>query len=148
MSQKEIKLMDMRPYILRMWWQYLEAQDLDPQILVQVGDDLKVNVPRQYVKNGVITLKLCLRSVRDLQLGDEQVTFYTRFAGKDTYCFVPIDNIRMINSAVAPQLGCGFPPVELFQEGVAGVAQDNSGTKPEPPEPPKPPRRNHLRVVK
>lgn len=147
MSEKEIKLADMRPYILRMWWQYLEAHDLDPQILVQVGDDLKVNVPRQYVQNGVITLKICLRSVRDLQLDDEQVTFYTRFGGKDTYCFVPIDNIRLINSAVAPQVGCSFPPLTAPLEGVVGDAHITMGEKPETPEPPKP-RGGHLRVVK
>ena len=147
MSQKEIKLTDMRPYILRMWWQYLEDQGLDPQILVQVGDDLKVNVPRNYVKDGVITLKLCLRSVRDLNLDDEQVTFYTRFAGKDTYCFIPIDNIRLIHSAIAPQVGCTFPPATAPTAGVVGDTHITVGEKPQPPEPSKP-RGGHLRVVK
>lgn len=147
MSQKEIKLTDMRPYILRMWWQYLEDQGLDPQILVQVGEDLRVNVPRTHVKDGVITLKLALRCLRDLKLGDEQVTFYTRFAGKDTFCFIPLDNIRLIHSAIAPQVGCAFPPLMAPTEGVVGDAHITMGEKSEPPEPPKP-RANHLRVVK
>ncbi len=147
MSQKEIKLTDMRPYILRMWWQYLEDQGLDPQILVQVGDDLKVNVPRTHVKDGVITLKLALRCLRDLKLDDDQVTFYTRFAGKDTYCFIPLDNIRLIHSAIAPHVGCAFPPLMAPPEGVVGDAHITMGEKPEPPQPPKP-RANHLKVVK
>lgn len=110
-----------RPYLLRAIYDWVVDNGCTPHLLV-AADEPGVQVPRQYVKNGVIVLNVAPGAVRDLRLGDERVEFSARFAGTPHQIVVPIAAVQAI---YARENGQGL---------VLGESGDESGGR--PPEPP------------
>jgi stringent starvation protein B len=128
-------MIPMRPYLLRAIHEWLLDNNLTPYLLVNAQGD-NVAVPREYVKDGQITLNLSPSAIKSLHIDNEWLSFHARFSGKSQEVFVPIQAVLAIFAKEDTQKGMLFPIEEI---------QETS-----PPEPPTPPTRTKpvLRVVK
>ena len=79
-----------------------------------------VVVPEQFIQDNSIVLNVSPTAVRDLNLGDEFISFNARFAGVSQELFVPINSVRAV---YAKENGEGIAlPVE---SGVSMLGTDN-----------------------
>ena len=95
MNNTDTPLPSKRPYMLRAIWQWCVDAGLTPQILVNATLD-GVDVPAEYVKDGAIVLNVHDRAVRDLDMGNDSISFSARFAGRPRGIFVPVDAVLAI----------------------------------------------------
>ena len=122
-----------RPYLIRALFEWLVDSELTPHLLVDASGD-NVQVPPQFVQDGRIVLNISPSAVKDLQLGNDLISFNARFGGVATDILVPTESVLGI---YARENGRGM----LFPE--EGDVTDD--TPPDgDPEPPRP----HLKVVK
>jgi stringent starvation protein B len=127
-----------KPYLIRAIYDWCADSGLTPYLAVKV--DEQTQVPMAYVKDGEIVLNLGLDAVRNLHMGNDEITCGGRFGGVPHEIIVPITAVVGI---FAKETGQGL----VFQ------GQDSTPTPPtgeendSPPEPP-PPAKSHLRVVK
>jgi len=84
-----------RPYLLRAINEWILDNDCTPYLLVDAEVE-GVDVPRQYVENGKIVLNIDPQAVRDLVLGNEEVSFSARFQGRPWHIFIPIQAVLAI----------------------------------------------------
>jgi stringent starvation protein B len=84
-----------RPYLLRAIYEWIVDNDLTPHLLVDANAD-GVQVPQAHVENGAIVLNASPSAVRDLELGNDLVTFSARFSGTPFHIRVPIDAVQAI----------------------------------------------------
>lgn len=123
-----------RPYLLRALYEWIGDNKMTPHILVDAGAP-GVEVPDQAVQKGKVILNVDPAAVRDLNMGNEWLTFSARFSGRQFSVSVPVEAVMAIYSK---ENGQGM----MF-------AQDESGDSPTDPDSgPAPPRRPHLTVVK
>jgi len=124
-----------RPYLLRALFEWIVDNNLTPHLLVDAQAE-GVQVPLDYVEDGRIVLNVAPGAVRDLMMGNDEVSFGARFGGRPMSVIVPISAVLGI---YARENGQGM----LFPE------EEAADTTPEPPEPPTPsPKRPGLKVVK
>jgi len=125
-----------RPYLLRALFEWIADNDMTPHILVEAGAD-GVDVPDQAVQKGKVILNIDKSAVRDLDLGNEWLTFKARFSGNEHNVSVPIDAVLAI---YAKENGQGM----MF-------AQDDETMPPTDPDSDpdiQPAKRPHLTIVK
>ena len=125
-----------RPYLIRAIWQWLSDNNLTPHLLVD-ADAKGVEVPRQFVEEGRIVLNVSASAARDLELGNDYISFGARFSGTPMDVLIPVNAVLGI---YARENGRGM----LFPE------DEDGDTSPEPPKDPTPPAggRPSLKVVK
>ncbi|MCB1836790.1 MAG: ClpXP protease specificity-enhancing factor [Alcanivoracaceae bacterium] len=124
-----------RPYLLRAIYQWICDNGLTPHMLVDAHFP-GVRVPQDYVQDGHITLNIAPRSVAQLVMDNDQISFSARFSGVPQQLEVPPLAVLAIYARENGQ-GMAFDPVP-------------------PPEPPAPkadkgtvePGRSHLKVIK
>ncbi|MCB1789778.1 MAG: ClpXP protease specificity-enhancing factor [Gammaproteobacteria bacterium] len=125
-----------RPYLIRALYEWLVDNELTPYLLVDASRDA-VHVPSRYVEEGRIVLNVSPSAVRDLNLGNELISFEARFGGTAFAISLPPDAV----------LG-----VYARENGKGMLFPDEEVAEPEPPqpEPPKPSGsgRPSLKVVK
>ena len=125
-----------RPYLIRALYEWLVDNELTPYLLVDASRDA-VHVPSRYVEEGRIVLNVSPSAVRDLNLGNELISFEARFGGTGFAISLPPDAV----------LG-----VYARENGKGMLFPDEEVAEPEPPqpEPPKPSGsgRPSLKVVK
>lgn len=125
-----------RPYLLRALYQWITDNNMTPHILVDAGIT-GVDVPEHAIQKGKVILNIDQAAVRELDMGNDWLTFNARFAGRQHYVSVPVEAVLAIYSKENGQ-GMMFahdddsPPPD-------GDGDDNG---------PKPSRRPHLKVVK
>lgn len=125
-----------RPYLLRALYQWITDNNMTPHILVDAGTT-GVDVPEHAIQKGKVILNIDQAAVRELDMGNDWLTFNARFAGRQHYVSVPVEAVLAIYSKENGQ-GMMFahdddsPPPD-------GDGDDNG---------PKPTRRPHLKVVK
>ena len=124
-----------RPYLIRALFEWLVDCELTPHLLVEVSGD-RVVVPTQFVQDGRIVLNISPSAVRNLDLGNELISFNARFGGVPMDVMVPTEKVLGI---YARENGRGM----LFPE--EGELTD--GNTPDD-EPPLPRSRPSLKVVK
>ncbi len=122
-----------RPYLVRAFYEWLVDNHQTPYLLVEVADS-RVQVPQQFVEDGRITLNINPSAVRDLELGNEYISFNARFGGKPMDVLFPAASVLGI---YAQENGSGM----LFPE-------DETSTGDGAPEQTPPPSRPSLKVVK
>lgn len=129
-----------RPYLLRALYEWLNDNELTPQVVVDAGV-VGVDVPQEYVQDGQITLNIAPSAVRDLLMDNVGLGFSARFGGVPRNIYVPMAAILAI-FARENGMGMGF--------GMEPAADQLQVSQPEPdPEPPTPAGgRPSLRVVK
>ncbi len=103
-----------RPYLVRAFYDWLVDNGLTPYLLVRADGD-EVEVPRQFVEDGRITLNINPSAVRDLELGNEYISFNTRFSGRPMDVFFPVSSVMGI---YAQENGSGmlFPEEDVDEE--------------------------------
>ena len=68
----------------------------------------RVQVPREYVKNGEIVLNISFDATSSLKLGNEFIEFKARFGGPSREIIVPVDRVIAIYARENGQ-GMAFP---------------------------------------
>ena len=123
-----------RPYLLRALYEWIGDNGLTPHVLVDAGME-DVDVPEQAIQKGKVILNIDPAAVRDLQLGNEWLTFNARFSGRPYDVVVPIDAVLAI---YARENGQGM----MF-------AQEEPGDDPDGPDDGSgPDKRPRLKIVK
>lgn len=84
-----------RPYLIRAFYDWIVDNQCTPHIVVNAGAD-RVEVPREYVKDGQIILNVAMTAVQGLKLGDNAVEFQARFAGQARRVYAPVKAIIAI----------------------------------------------------
>ncbi len=103
MSDDANELSSLRPYLLRAHHEWMSDNGLTPHLVVN-AERPGVAVPTQFVKDGTIVLNIALRAVRDLELGNDAISFNARFSGVSHQIYVPIGAVRGL---VAREYGVG-----------------------------------------
>lgn len=77
-----------RPYLIRALWEWANDNGMTPHVLVNATLP-KVDVPREFVQDGRITLNLSPGAVQGLVMGNEEFRFAARFAGRSRLISFP-----------------------------------------------------------
>lgn len=128
-----------KPYLIRAIYDWCSDSALTPYLAVKV--DEQTRVPNAYVKDGEIVINLSMDAVRNLHIGNEEITCGGRFGGVSHGLVVPITAVIGI---FAKETGQGL----VFQgnDSVPTLPTDSSSeTAPDKPTLRSKPR---LRVVK
>lgn len=107
-----------RPYLIRALYDWIVENDCTPYILVNAGVD-GVDVPREHIRDGRITLNISASAVHDLVIHNETVDFDGRFAGVSRRVIVPVAAVAGIYA----------------RENGQGMIFDSDSVIPEPPNP-------------
>lgn len=130
-----------KPYLIRAIYDWCADSGLTPYLAVRVDETTRV--PQAYVRDGEIVLNIGMSAVRNLQLGNEEITCGARFGGVPYEIIVPM---RAVVGIFAKETGRGL----VFQGNeVPGLSIGSEG-EPEPPAPSSPGSggKPSLRVVK
>jgi len=119
-----------KPYLIRAIYEWCVDSGLTPHLAVQV--DEYTQVPMNYVNDGSIVLNISMDAVRNLQLGNEEITCGGRFGGVPHQLIIPIGAVVGI---FAKETGQGL--VFQGQDVPSGLSEASSD---EPPPSPQPPR--------
>ena len=128
-----------KPYLIRAIYDWCSDSALTPYLAVEV--DEQTRVPNGYVKDGEIVINLSMDAVRNLQIGNEEITCGGRFGGVAHGLVVPITAVRGI---FAKETGQGL----MFQgdDSIPTLSMDrDTAALPDKSDPPSKPR---LRIVK
>lgn len=130
-----------RPYLIRAIYEWCVDCGYTPHVLI-AADYPGVVVPRDYIREGRITLNLSPVAVQNLDLKSDPIWFSARFSGRPMDVQIPTGAVLAI---FAQENGEGV----VFGEIEPPTAGDD-GAKPAetPPQKPKPGGKPHLRVVK
>lgn len=126
-----------RPYLLRALYEWIGDNGMTPHILVDAGVS-GVDVPDQAVQKGKVILNIDHAAVRDLDIGNDRVSFSARFSGQQYNVMVPVEAVLAIYSKENGQ-------------GMMFAQEDEDGTPPDgdgPDDMPRPSHRPHLKIVK
>lgn len=133
-----------RPYLVRAIYEWIADNDLTPYLLVDASME-GVYVPPHAVQNDRIVLNISVQAVDKLQLGNQEITFDARFAGRVENIHVPIKSVLAVY-ARENGVGLAFSPdnddVPAETEGASPVVPP--GADPSRIDPAKP----GLRLVK
>lgn len=127
-----------RPYLLRAMHDWILDNHLTPHILVDALQE-GVRVPQEYVQDGQINLNIAPTAVRNLQLGNRDISFSARFRGVPMDVLVPVVAVLGIYARENGQ-GMSFTGFDDEPPGPAGGSDDSSR--------PSPRGKPSLRVVK
>lgn len=125
-----------KPYLIRAIYEWCVDAGYTPYLVVQV--DEYTQVPRGYVKDGQIVLNVGVDAVKNLKLGNEDISCSGRFGGVAHQLMIPVAAVIGI---FAKETGQGL----VFQ-----VSQSAPALSSQPPQdtPPAPTGRPQLKVVK
>lgn len=123
-----------RPYLLRALYEWIGDNDMTPHILVDAGFP-GVDVPQQAVQKGKVILNIDPAAVRELNLGNEWLTFSARFSGRSSNVVVPVEAVLAI---YAKENG----------QGMMFAREDGPDSPDGPGDDPGSPKRPRLTVVK
>lgn len=77
-----------KPYLIRAIHEWCSDGGLTPYLAVQV--DAETRVPREFVRDGQIVLNVSSDATHQLTMGNEEITFQTRFNGSSFPVVVPV----------------------------------------------------------
>ncbi|MFM2397535.1 MAG: hypothetical protein RLZZ144_785 [Pseudomonadota bacterium] len=117
-----------KPYLIRAIYEWCVDCGLTPHLAVQV--DEYTQVPMNYVNDGSIVLNVSADAVRNLELGNEEITCGGRFGGVPHQLIIPIGSVVGI---FAKETGQGL--VFQGQDAPAGSVGEVPSDK--PPTPPR-----------
>lgn len=127
-----------RSYLLRALYDCITDNHLTPYILLD-AEFPHVEVPKQYVKEGKITLNISLDAVLNLKIDTKAIQFEASFNGQSMLVYAPIKAVLAI---YARENGKGM--VFSEEEGQQG----DDGTPSTPPPRVRDGKRPDLRIVK
>ena len=83
-----------KPYFIRAIHEWCSDEGFTPYLAVQVSP--RTRVPREFVSDGQIVLNLSLDATHQLQIGNEEISFQTRFNGASFPVLVPVVDVVAI----------------------------------------------------
>jgi len=126
-----------RPYLLRAMHEWMTDNGQTPHLVVDASAP-GISVPEQHVTEGRIILNVSYAAVRNLELGNSEISFEARFGGVPQQVLVPVGAVLGI---YARETGRGMVfSGEEDDADASPVAPDN--------EPPPTGGRPSLKVVK
>lgn len=133
-----------RPYLIRALFDWILDNDMTPHLLVD-AEHPEAFVPREFVEEGRIVLNVAPRAVKDLVLGNENISFSARFGGVARQVDLPP---RAVIGIYARENGHGmlFPDEADAEE--SGSKENGPGNGDDGGGKPDKPARPALRVVK
>jgi len=124
----------LKPYLIRSIYEWIVDNHLTPHLLVN-AEYPGVILPTDFIEDGRIVLNIRPEAIQGLMLGNEEIQFNARFAGKPMRITTPTKAVLAIYA----------------KENGKGMIFDPDETEDETP-PPQPetraPQRPQLRVVK
>lgn len=106
-------MISQRPYFIRAIYEWIVDNEWTPYIQVD-ADWPGVEVPRQFVEDGVIVLNISPTATHQLKLGNDLISFRARFQGQDQRVAFPPEAVLSI---FARETGMGMPfPAEPHPE--------------------------------
>ena len=107
-----------RPYLIRALYEWCTDNGYTPYIAVAVNE--RVQVPREYVKDGEIVLNVSFEATTSLKLGNDFIEFKARFAGTARDIMLPVTQVVAIYARENGQ-GMAFPLLRSDAAEVTGV---------------------------
>ena len=133
------------PYLLRAMHEWIVDNGMTPHLLVDANAE-GVTVPTEHVENGNIVLNAGPTAVRDLNLGNDWISFSARFSGTPFDIFVPVAAIEAIYARENGQGMYFGEPAEGITPDPVSAVQAHDADDDEPPKPTG--GRPNLKVVK
>lgn len=96
-----------KPYFIRAIHEWCSDEGFTPYLAVQVSS--RTRVPREFVNDGQIVLNVSLDATHQLQIGNEEISFQTRFNGASFPVLVPVADVVAIYARENGQ-GMAFEP--------------------------------------
>lgn len=96
-----------KPYFIRAVHEWCSDEGFTPYLAVQVSS--RTRVPREFVHDGQIVLNVSLNATHQLQFGNDDITFQTRFNGASFPVLVPVEDVMAIYARENGQ-GMAFEP--------------------------------------
>ncbi len=127
-----------KPYLIRAIYEWCTDAGYTPYLAVQVDD--YTQVPKAYVKDGRIVLNIGVDAVKNLHIGNEDITCGGRFGGVSHQIIVPVPAVVGI---FAKENGQGL----VFQGQETTQLMNESKSASGDPTPP-PPGKPKLTIVK
>ncbi|MBS3965189.1 MAG: ClpXP protease specificity-enhancing factor [Methylomonas sp.] len=127
----------LKPYLIRAIYEWIVDNHFTPHLLVN-AEYPGVELPQDFIENGRIVLNVRPQAIQGLSLGNDEVEFNARFAGRAMRIIAPMGAVLAI---YAKENGKGmmFDPEDYDDTPPP--------TQPEP-EAPKVSKRPQLRIVK
>ncbi|CAM3554254.1 ClpXP protease specificity-enhancing factor [Parendozoicomonas haliclonae] len=152
-----------RPYIIRALYDWIVENDCTPYLLVD-SHWPGVHLPDRFADDDQVVLNVSPLAVRELELGNDAISFMTRFGGVAYHVYVPSDGVMAIYARENGQ-GMVFemdaypeqeegvivedaPVVESALKPVTALKSVDSSDDDKTPPPPKGGGRPSLKVVK
>ncbi len=83
-----------KPYFIRAIHEWCSDEGFTPYLAVQVS--ARTRVPREFVIDGQIVLNVSVDATHQLQIGNEEISFQTRFNGASFPVLVPVADVVAI----------------------------------------------------
>jgi stringent starvation protein B len=120
-----------KPYLIRAIHEWCADEGFTPYLAVQV--DARTRVPREFVNEGQIVLNLSYDATHQLSMGNDEITFQTRFNGASFPVLVPVDAVVAIYARENGQ-GMAFdastlPPADPADDAGGGGEGSEPATK-------------------
>jgi stringent starvation protein B len=96
-----------KPYFIRAIHEWCSDEGFTPYLAVRVSS--RTRVPREFVSDGQIVLNLSIDATHQLQIGNEEISFQTRFNGASFPVLVPVVDVAAIYARENGQ-GMAFEP--------------------------------------
>jgi stringent starvation protein B len=87
-------MLSTKPYLIRAIHEWCSDQGFTPYLAVQVDD--RTCVPREFVNEGQIVLNISTEATHHLSMGNEEISFQTRFNGASFPVKVPVETVLAI----------------------------------------------------
>jgi stringent starvation protein B len=141
-----------KPYLIRAIHEWCVDEGFTPYLAVQV--DERTRVPREFVRDGQIVLNVSAEATHQLAMGNDEISFQTRFNGASFPVVVPVDAVVAIYARENGQ-GMAFEatpaePVmgESEEVGAGETAAEETGEEADSETEPGCKRGSHLTLVK
>ena len=86
-----------RPYMVRALIEWITDNQMTPYIAIAVGSE-NVDIPAEYVVDERIVLNVSPMAVRNFEINQEEISFYSKFNGVSRYVKAPTGNIIAVYS--------------------------------------------------
>ncbi len=83
-----------KPYLIRAIYEWCADAGFTPYLAVQVDD--RTQVPREFVRDGQIVLNISHEATHQLVMGNDEISFHTRFNGASFPVVVPVAMVAAI----------------------------------------------------
>jgi stringent starvation protein B len=121
-----------KPYLIRAIYEWCADQGYTPYLAVQVDESTRV--PREFVRDGQIVLNVSPDATHQMLMGNDEITFQTRFNGASFPVVVPVEAVLAIYARENGQ-GMAFEVSQELSEAaivdVAASVEEGPSTVPE-----------------